>query len=395
VKGSKKEVAPGVWKLRVYAGRRPNGTPIQVTKTVRVESKGTPKPGAGVWYADQELAKLVADVDRGDVIEGSETVSTLLDLWLDHCELQGRSPTTLREYRRLARVEINPSFGSVRLSKLSESHLDRLYASLAQRGLKPASIRRVHALLGASLRYAERKKLVSRNVARNADPPPVRAAPVKAPSPAEVQAIVEAAEDLDPMLAPFLLLAALTGARRGELCGLRWSDVDWTGGTLAVERSVYEVPGGGFGVKATKTHQGRRIGLDDLAVEVLRRHHAAIRDRARSLELQVPDDAYMFSISPQGTEPIRPDALTRFAGRAAKAAGVDTHLHALRHFSATQGIAAGFDPVTVAGRLGHADPSITLRIYAHALEQRDRDLAAALGRTLSLPSSDRYTSPTS
>jgi integrase len=206
--------------------------------------------------------------------------------------------------------------------------------------------------------------------------------------------MVQAAEGLDPMLAPILLLAALTGARRGELCGLRWSDVDWTDGTLAIKRSVYEVPGGGFGVKATKTHQGRRIGLDDLAIELLRRHRAAVLDRAGSLSLEVPDDAYMFSISPQGSEPIRPDVLTRFAGRAAKAAGVDIHLHALRHFSATQGIAAGFDPVTVAGRLGHADPSITLRIYAHALEQRDRDLAAALGRTLSLPSSDEDTTTT-
>jgi integrase len=394
VKGTKQELAPGVWKLRVYAGRRPNGNPIQITKTVRVESKGTPKRGAGVRFADQELAKLVADVERGQIVEGSETVSTLLDLWLGHCELQGRSPTTLREYRRLARVEIRPVLGSIKLSKLTENHLDRLYASLAQRGLKPASIRRVHALLGASLRYAERKKMVTRNVARNADPPPVRTAPVTAPSPAEVQAMVQAAEGLDPMLAPILLLAALTGARRGELCGLRWSDVDWTDGTLAIKRSVYEVPGGGFGVKATKTHQGRRIGLDDLAIELLRRHRAAVLDRAGSLSLEVPDDAYMFSISPQGSEPIRPDVLTRFAGRAAKAAGVDIHLHALRHFSATQGIAAGFDPVTVAGRLGHADPSITLRIYAHALEQRDRDLAAALGRTLSLPSSDEDTTTT-
>ncbi len=393
VKGSKREVAPGVWKLRVYAGRRPNGSPIQITKTVRVESKDKPKRGAGVRFVDQELAKMVADVERAQIVEGSETVSMLLDQWLDHCELQGRSPTTLREYRRLTRVEIKPVLGSIKLSKLTEGHLDRLYASLAQRGLNPASIRRVHALLGASLRYAERKKMVSRNVARNADPPPVRPTPVTAPSPSQVQAIVEAAEALDPMLAPILLLAALTGARRGELCGLRWSDVDWDGGTLAIERSVYEVPGGGFGVKATKTHQGRRIGLDDLAIELLRRHWASVTDRAGVLTLEVPEDSYMFSASPQGSEPIRPDVLTRFAGKAAKAAGVDTHLHALRHFSATQGIAAGFDPVTVAGRLGHADPSITLRIYAHALEQRDRELASALGRTLTLPPSTERTSP--
>jgi integrase len=86
-----------------------------------------------------------------------------------------------------------------------------------------------------------------------------------------------------------------------------------------------------------------------------------------------------------GAEPIRPDVVTKFTLRVAKAAGVATHLHALRHFSATQGIAAGFDAVTVGGRLGHADSSITLRVYSHVLEQRDRELAASLGRTLALP----------
>jgi integrase len=69
----------------------------------------------------------------------------------------------------------------------------------------------------------------------------------------------------------------------------------------------------------------------------------------------------------------------------AKKANVDTHLHALRHFSASQAIAAGFDPVTVGARLGHADPSITMRVYSHVLEQRDRELASALGKTLALP----------
>jgi integrase len=99
----------------------------------------------------------------------------------------------------------------------------------------------------------------------------------------------------------------------------------------------------------------------------------------------VAPDAFLFSRSPAGLEPIRPDVLSKFTKRVATKAGVDTHLHALRHFSATQAIAAGFDAVTVGARLGHADPSITLRVYSHVVEQRDRELAASLGRTLALP----------
>jgi integrase len=93
----------------------------------------------------------------------------------------------------------------------------------------------------------------------------------------------------------------------------------------------------------------------------------------------------VFSRSPAGSEPIRPDLLTKFTKRVAEKAKVDTHLHALRHFSATQAIGAGYDPVTVGGRLGHADPSITLRVYSHVLEQRDRELALSLGGMLKLP----------
>ena len=96
-------------------------------------------------------------------------------------------------------------------------------------------------------------------------------------------------------------------------------------------------------------------------------------------------DALLLPRSPAGLEPIRPGVVSKFTRRVGDKAGVDTHLHGLRHFSATQAIAAGFDPVTVGTRLGHADPSITLRVYSHALEQRDRDLAASLGKVLALP----------
>jgi integrase len=288
----------------------------------------------------------------------------------------------LREYRRIAEKVIRPDLGRLKLNKLTAAHLDRLYQKLTEKGAKPATVRRVHALIGASLHQAERWDLVERNVARRASPPPVHQARVEAPSPEEVRRIIEAAEVLDPGLASLLVVAALTGARRGELCALRWSDVDLAGGVITIARSVYETPGGGWGEKATKTHAARTVGLDDLGMAVLQRQWAATETLAAELELAVPPDGFVWSRSPVGSEPVRPDVLTKFAKRVAAKAGVDTHLHALRHFSATQAIAAGFDPVTVSGRLGHSDPSITLRVYSHALVQRDKELAVALGRTL-------------
>ena len=387
MKGTKTEVSPGVWRLRVFAGRRANGTPIQITKTIHAPDQ-SPKPGAGSRLADSELAKMVSKVAQGDRATSTKTVGDLLTEWLAHCQSLGRSPTTMREYKRLTEQTVRPEIGHLRLSKLSTRDLDLLYAKLTEKGNKATTIRRVHALISAALHQAERWGYVDRNVAGRASPPPVHAAQVEAPTPAEVQTILVAADAIEPTLAVLLLLGALTGARRGELCALRWPDIDFDARTLTIARSVYEVAGGGWAEKETKTHQARTIGLDDLGLAALRRHRSAVDALANSLDLEVLREGFVFSRSPVGAEPIRPDVVTKFTTRVAKKAGVDTHLHALRHFSATQGIAAGYDPVTVGGRLGHADPSITLRVYSHVLEERDKELAAAVGRTLALPSGD-------
>ena len=328
---------------------------------------------------------MVAEVDAGNRASGSTTVDQLLDQWLDHCDVIGRSPTTVRKYRYIAETVVRPELGSIKLTKLGARDLDRLYAKLTAKGNAPATVRRVHALIGAALHQAERWELVDRNVARRAQPPEVRTKRVAAPSVDEVKRLLSVAEQADTGLAVMLTLAATTGARRGELCGLRWGDVDWQGATLTIERSIYEVQGGGWAVKDTKTHQERTIGLDDFTIAVLKRHRQEVDALAHGLGLEVRDDGYLFSRSPVGSEPVLPSVVTHFTAKVAKGAGVVTHLHALRHFSATQAIASGFDPVTVGSRLGHADPSITLRVYAHALERRDRELANSLGHALSAP----------
>ncbi len=192
-----------------------------------------------------------------------------------------------------------------------------------------------------------------------------------------------AAEKVEPGLAVLLLMAALTGGSRGELCALKWSDVDLKAGTLTIARSVYETAGGRSARRTRRATRCERSGWTTSPSTP----YAATAMRPGRLPgdgLKIPSDAFLFSRSPVGSEPIRPDVLTKFTTRMAVKAKVDTHLHALRHFSATQAISAGYDPVTVGGRLGHADPSITLRVYSHVLEQRDRELATTLGKTLTL-----------
>lgn len=378
MQGSRVEVRPGVWRLRVFTGqRRPNGSPILVTRTVH----------GGVRKAESELAKLVHEVEQGNAHVGAETVSNLLDLWLAHVEAVGLSPTTLRKYHQIADAVVRPELGRVRLSKLTARHLDTLYAKLTAKGNKPTTVRRVHALISSALSQAERWDMVDRNVARRARPPEVHAEPVEVPDPEAVRAIIAEAEKVEPALAVVLYLAAATGARRGELCALRWSDVDWDAATLTIARSVYETAGGGWAEKDTKAHQGRRVALDDFTMTVLHRYRADVEALAANLGLMLPHDAFLFSRSPQGIEPIRPDVVSKATVRFAKAAGVNMHMHQLRHFSATQLIAGGHDVRTVAGRLGHSDASVTLRVYSHVLPEKDREAAEALGRILGPPPS--------
>ena len=162
-----------------------------------------------------------------------------------------------------------------------------------------------------------------------------------------------------------------------------------------VRRSVWQVRRS-MGVKDTKTHQVRRIALDQNATALLRARRAGVDADATAAGITLAQEAFVWSPVADGSTPRTPDSLTRAFARLcgsleaeAKAAGrreqYRFRLHDLRHFSATELIGAGVDIRTVAGRLGHADPAITLRVYAHALEERDRAAAELLGRRLQLP----------
>ena len=171
------------------------------------------------------------------------------------------------------------------------------------------------------------------------------------------------------------------------MCALRWNDLDWDTGVLTVARSVYKVAGGHWAEKPTKTDRVRRVSVK-AGLETLRRHRAVVEAQAASNGVQLSPDAFMFSLSPDGAEPIPLDLATKSFRKAALAVDVDTHLHALRHFAVTQMIGQGQDIRTVAGRVGHADASVTLRVYSGFLPERDTEADAFLGGLLGLPVTD-------
>jgi len=220
------------------------------------------------------------------------------------------------------------------------------------------------------------------NPVGSASPPKIRRREINPPAIEDIGTLLDAADAYDPEFGALLRLLTATGARRGELCGLRWSDLDRGSPTLSIGRSVASVAGGTV-VKDTKTHAARRIALDDDTIAILDRQRERLEHRASVCELEFNEDGYVFTRTADGSDPLHPDTITKTFARVCKQAEFKgVRLHDLRHLHATQLLAAGVPVRTVSGRLGHANAATTLNVYAHFLEASDREAADVIGELL-------------
>ncbi len=170
---------------------------------------------------------------------------------------------------------------------------------------------------------------------------------------------------------------AQTRARRGEVSALREYRFDLTRQQVRVS-TTYIVKQGNRIEKAPKDGDGRVLSLDLLTCELLRERFQRRRADAQALGVQVPEDAFAFSPDPAAREPWNPDTMTHRYRRYARRVGIASSLKELRHYSATQLLAAGTDLNTVAGRLGHAEGSTTLKFYAQFTRPADQVAAAII-----------------
>jgi integrase len=390
---TERPIGSGTWRLRAYAGRNPiSDTPIQVHRTFR----GTETA------ARKALAKLVTEVEERKFDRNKATVGQLLDRWLVHVEQSGKArPKTVYEYERKIDGRIRPALGDVLLEKLEPDLLDAWYQRWLGEGLSPSTVRVYHSILSAACRQAVKWGWIDRAPTDRASAPTPRPPVMRVPTPEQLSTLVATAECNDPVLAAAVALAALTGARRGELVALRWSDVDLETGTIRIARAMTVVAGEQI-EGPTKSHQVRQIALDEIGVELLRRHWRFVGNRSEQVESPLVDDPFVLSYQAHSGIPVSPDTVThRFsrlckvvekaaAEEAKKARRKQTsgdlygfHFHELRHFSVTTLLAAGVDVRTVSERHGHATATMTLNRYAHALPERDRYAAGILGRALS------------
>jgi len=362
------ERAPGVWRLRVMTDRG------QVERIFR----------GGQRAARKSLTDLAGESPAVTTRDAPErTFGQLLDAWLQHIEARGRAPKTIDENRREIERRIRPRLGAVGVADLTAEQLDDAYSAWLNEGLSASSVHRHGAVISAALTQGVKWGWLEQSPAPKASSPAqTTTRKLVTPTPDQVATLIREAEDSDPVMAAAVALAFVTGGRRGEIAALRWSDVDLDVGTVRIDRSLSQV-GEELIEKGTKTGRGRTVALDGRAVALLRRHLAWQIDLSQRAESPMVADPYVLSDNANGGRPIQPSRITdRFTTLRSRAHIRRVRFHDLRHAHVIQLLSAGVDATTVAARVGHASPRMTLDRYAHALPAGDVAAAAVIGALL-------------
>jgi integrase len=342
------------WELRYELPRDHAGARRTRTETVRGSKKD----------AQRRLRELLGELDRGVAADpGKLTVGEWLEQWLAECR-HTISPKSWQERAGYIRLHIAPALGTIPLARLSPAAIQRwLTAELTagrldgRGGLAPQSVALYERALHAALERARRLRLIAVNPCDDVDPPRIERAPITTWTAAQQTALLAAAEDTE-LYVP-LLVALGTGARRAEVLGLAWSNVELDAGLIRIVQVVEETREGVRLKPAPKTKRGRRtIALIPSTVTALRRHRLDQAEAHLRLGLGKPDLLFpRWAASPA----VFGNAFTRLAGRI----GLRTSIHDARHTHITELLAAGVHPKVVAERVGHSNIAYLIERYGH------------------------------
>lgn len=358
---SLQEYRPGKWRVVIYAGRKPDGSPIQRTRSV------------GTGISKQEARRRAPAIEAALRAEAETeqrkagTVAELADEWIEFKIAQGRSPITIEGYRHNVK-QITQQFGTQQVDAITGRDIDRWLTALLSDGVGRSTVDHYYAVLSAMFNQAVKWDMIDYSPITKATRPKRPKAKIAPPT---VPAFVAAMKQLpESDFRRIIELTALTGLRRGELCGLLWSDVDESG-TLTVQRAVKEVKGRGAVYGPTKTGEERTIRLSTTARAILVEQHAWLAET-------VPGGAVApgTPIFPHltrdiaGTRPYAPSHLNYLWRKWRDKIGLPgCRIHDLRHLNITTMLNAGAKPRAAADLAGHSRVSITTDVYGHGTDE--------------------------
>lgn len=365
------------WRIKFEVGH----DPLTGKRRVHVETVHGTKADAVT-----RLSERLAERGKGQLIERSAiTVAQYARHWLLTIAPAKASGKTRERYGEIIEKHIVPHVGQVELQKLDGAQIDCFYAKLGTNGrrdgkggLSPQSVRHIHRLLSLVLASAVKaKKLGTSPMAAVQTTPKVRRSDIQILDDTEIATLFRHLKG-KPLYAP-VLLAASTGMRRGEVLGVRWKDLDLDKATLEVAQ-VVELVAGKMTLKEPKTDRSwRTIALPDRLVQELRTYR---KEQAEyCLKLGVGRFELMF---PNWDGSLRnPSHFTKAFSREVVAAKLPhVTFHGLRHTHITHLLRSNVPVHVVSARAGHANPTVTLNIYAHLLPGQQEGAAAVMDAAL-------------
>ena len=376
------------YSVRVHRGIGADGKPLKpYTATFKVSPTWTEKSARK--KAEAFAATFEKECREGVTSDSRMKFEEYCEYVLELKERRGDKHSTIVDYRSMT-PRIYPAIGHIKLRELRPDHLNAFYSQLAQSGsnrrtggtLSNCTIRRYHRFISIVLSQAVKEGLIPMNVAARAEPPKVEKHEPNYLQPETIPLMLDALER-EPLKWHMLVhLMLITGARRGEILGLKWCNVDFDNSRIYICNNVQYSPDRGIYEDTPKTERSKRyIALPVETMQLLRQYRAWQSGEILRLGEYYRRQGFVFS--QDNGAPMHPDSVTTWLDRFSRRCSLP-HItpHALRHTMTSLLIFNGVDIVSTAKRLGHSQVSTTSDIYAHVIEQADKKNADILGDIL-------------
>jgi integrase len=369
------------WRYRLCVGKDSAG------KYLYTGRGGFAKEGEARDAMRRRIAEIQVERNAPAQLAAPEiTLTDWLEKWLKTYAVERCQPKTRERYEQLASYIIKSDNGDVAkiatmpISALKHAAMESaLLALLRQPGKRRAHIsaRTVHhisGVLSVALNEAFRLDLIALNPMLRVRLPRVEKKQAFSLTEDQVRALRRTCQGDWTFV--FVEITGATGARRGEVLALFWTDIDWIAETVTIRRSLEQTRDGGLRLKCTKGEKERTVALGPSAIASLQFLRDQQAEQKKLFGGDYNDQGLVFA-QPNG-DFLDPALVSQTVIRRMRKAGIKTgSLHSLRHTNASHSLSRGVPLPTVSKRLGHADPSITLRIYSHALPEDDHRAAAA------------------
>lgn len=363
--------------IRVFQGRDASGKQLKpATTSFPVE------PGWSEKFARKKAQAFAVvfekNIREGTVSDSRQTFSEYSEYCLTLCKTRGLKQTTLSSYRDL-RERVVTFIGTIRLTDLKVADLNRITLALSSPGanklnkkpLSPKSIIEHHHFISLCLEQAVKEGIIAVNLETRVTLPKREKKEAAFFTPEQIGIIREALESEPIRWKAFTHMLISTGARRGEILGLKWQDIDLETGQMHISRNWIYRSGKGCYLDTPKTRTSvRDIILPSSMITLLQEYQGwQIGERLRLGAFFENQD---FVFTQDNGLPLHPDSVVNYFSKLSVKVGFPVHAHAFRHSVASALIFAGMDIVSVAKQLGHASPSITMGTYSHLLREADK-----------------------